>query len=162
MHSPLRPDLNRKTIAFALLTLAWMVVIFLFSAQNGDDSSVTSGLIVNFICRVLHLSPSPHAREILTFCVRKSAHMTEFGLLGLLWLGTLKNAFGRFAGLYPSAFAAASVYAASDEVHQLFSGGRAGRPTDWLIDSAGILLFLTLFWLLSRIIMKRKNQHPAE
>ena len=162
LHLPLKPDLNRKTVLFALLTAVWMVVIFLFSAQNGDDSSATSGLIVGFLCRVLHLSPSPHEREILTFCVRKGAHMTEFGLLGLLWLGTLKNAFGRFARLYPAAFAAASVYAAADEVHQLFSGGRAGRLTDWLIDSAGILFFFAVFRLVSYIIMKMKESDAGQ
>ena len=162
MYLPLKPDLNRKTIAFALLTLAWMVVIFLFSAQNGDDSSVTSGSIVDLICRALCLHLTPHGEEFLTFCVRKGAHMTEFGLLGLLWLGTLKNAFGRFAGLYPAAFAAASVYAAADEVHQLFSGGRAGRLTDWLIDSAGILFFFAVFRLVSYIIMKMKESDAGQ
>ena len=151
MHLPLKPDIHRKTVLFALLTAAWMVVIFLFSAQDGDDSSATSGLIVGLICRVLRLRLTPRGEEILTFCVRKGAHMTEFGLLGLFWLGTLR--------LYPAAFAAASVYAATDEVHQLFSGGRAGRVTDWLIDSAGILLFLTLFRVISHIIMKRN--HPS-
>ncbi len=162
MYLPLKPDLNRKTIAFALLTLAWMVVIFLFSAQNGDDSSVTSGSIVDLICRALCLHLTPHGEEFLTFCVRKGAHMTEFGLLGLLWLGTLKNAFGNLSRLYPTAFAAASVYAATDEIHQLFSGGRTGRLTDWLIDSAGILIFLMLFRLLSYIIMKKKNPHAEQ
>ena len=41
--------------------------------------------------------------------------------------------------LSPVAFALTSAYAASDELHQTFVGGRHGTPVDWLIDTAGAL-----------------------
>jgi len=37
------------------------------------------------------------------------------------------------------ALAAGIVYAATDEVHQLFVSGRHGSPLDWLIDTAGVV-----------------------
>ena len=39
----------------------------------------------------------------------------------------------------------AVLYACSDEFHQLFVAGRAGRINDVLIDSAGAVLGLALF-----------------
>ncbi len=142
----------------ALFTLAWMAVIFLFSSENGDESSATSGRVVAWICGLLRLSPSESALSAMTFCVRKAAHMTEFGLLGLLAFNTLRLGFGKFSGIYPLAFCIASLYAATDELHQLFIADRSGQFTDWLIDSAGILLWLTLLWLVSKIISSLRRQ----
>ena len=143
----------------AVLTLAWMVVIFLFSAQNGDDSSDTSGRVLAFLCGLFGYTPTEEIRETLSFLVRKAAHMTEFGILGLLWQATLKGGFGKFSGRFPCAFALASLYAATDEIHQLFVSDRAGQITDWMIDSTGILLFLTAAWLIS--VWKRRTRNQA-
>ena len=136
----------------AAAVIAWMVVIFLFSSQNGDDSSNTSGGIVALICDFFHLSPSAITVEIITVCVRKAAHMTEFGILGLLSFNALYQGFGFFRGVYPLAFTVASLYAATDEFHQLFIDGRTGKFTDWMIDSAGIIIFLFIAWVVVRIV----------
>ena len=37
------------------------------------------------------------------------------------------------------------VYAASDEIHQLYVPGRAGQFRDVLIDSAGVLLGICIY-----------------
>lgn len=142
---------NRKYAIFAGMTLAWMMIIFLFSAQNADDSSDTSGKVLTFLCSLFGYTPTEAMKSTLSFLVRKAAHMTEFGLLGVMWLGTLRNGFGNFNYRYPAAFALASFYAATDEFHQLFVEGRAGQVTDWAIDSTGILLWLTAAWLFGRI-----------
>lgn len=141
---------NRKAAFLSALTLIWMAVIFLFSAQNGSESSGTSARIVMFFCGIFGYEPSPGAFRTLTFIVRKSAHMTEFGLLSLLWLGTLRSGTDGFRWIYPAAFAASSVFAATDEMHQLFVSDRAGQVTDWMIDSLGALLFLAAAWIISR------------
>ncbi|MBQ1412201.1 MAG: VanZ family protein [Clostridia bacterium] len=142
---------SRRTAAWLCLTGLWMVVIFLFSAQNADDSSDTSGRVLSFLCGLFGYVPTEDLKETLSFLVRKAAHMTEFGILGVLWLRTLRESFGDFYWRYPAAFILASVYAATDEYHQLFVEGRAGQVTDWLIDSAGIWLWLTAAWILMKI-----------
>lgn len=142
---------SRRFVLSAIVTIIWMVIIFLFSAQNGDESSETSSRIVLLICSFLNYSPSPNALEILTVCVRKAAHMTEFGILGLLTFNTLYRGFGSFHSIYPLAFAFASLYAATDEIHQLFIGGRSGQFTDWIIDSTGIILWLFILWSAMKI-----------
>ena len=65
---------------------------------------------------------------------RKIVHMTEYGLLWLLW----HRAFG---WRRPGAAAAIAIgYAATDEFHQTFTHGRHGTPVDVLIDSLGVVI----------------------
>lgn len=158
----LRKFANRRFALSAALTVAWMVVIFLFSAQNADDSSDTSGKVLTFLCGLFGYTPTEGMKATLSFLVRKAAHMTEFGLLGVLCLNTLRQGFGEFAYRYPAAFAAASLYAATDEIHQLFVEGRAGQVRDWAIDSTGILLWLTAAWCFTVITNRIKNKENNE
>jgi len=68
--------------------------------------------------------------------LRKLAHAAEYAILGALlhrWLPSV-----------PLALIAGSAYAATDEVHQMFVSGRSGRPTDWLIDTAGVAIGIGL------------------
>jgi VanZ family protein len=66
--------------------------------------------------------------------LRKCAHMTEFGLLWLLWWRALD--YGNRA--VPAAIAIG--YAITDEIHQSFVDGRHAAIHDVLIDSAGVLI----------------------
>ena len=84
---------------------------------------------------IFFLSAQPHLSSGLgtwDLILRKGAHMTEFGLLYLLWL----RAFGWKRTL--TAAAIAVLYAAGDELHQHFVSGRHASPVDVLIDCAGI------------------------
>ena len=66
--------------------------------------------------------------------LRKLAHMTEYGLLWLLWLRAL-------GWRLPWAAAAIAIgYAITDELHQTFVPTRHGSPVDVAIDSAGVLV----------------------
>jgi VanZ family protein len=71
--------------------------------------------------------------------LRKLAHMTEYGLLWLLWHRAL-------GGRAPWAAAAITVlYACTDELHQTVVEGRHGTPVDVLIDAAGVAIAATLW-----------------
>jgi VanZ family protein len=64
--------------------------------------------------------------------LRKLAHMTEYGLLFVLW-------WRAFRWRSPLAAALIAIaYAGTDEVHQLFVEGRHGTPADVGIDAAGV------------------------
>jgi VanZ family protein len=105
-----------------------MVVIFGFSAQ-----------------------PSLHASSVswLDFLIKKSAHVTEYFILGLLLYFSLKNTTSLSPGKRLILIIIIGlVYASSDEFHQIFVSGREGRFRDVLIDSLGLLTsakFLTFF-----------------
>ena len=97
--------------------LALMGVIFFLSAQPDLDSGL-GGLDV---------------------VLRKLAHMTEYGLLALLWWRALRTRSPLPATLI------ALAYAITDEYHQSFVAGRHGSPVDVLIDAAGIALAIAAF-----------------
>ena len=64
--------------------------------------------------------------------LRKLAHAAEFAVLGAL--------LERWLHRWPLALLAGSLYAATDELHQLLVPGRAGAVTDWAIDTAGVAI----------------------
>ncbi len=70
--------------------------------------------------------------------LRKLVHFGEYALLCALWWRALRTRITGDQALL-IAFALTSAYAASDELHQTFVGGRHGTPVDWLIDTAGAL-----------------------
>jgi VanZ family protein len=72
--------------------------------------------------------------------LRKAAHMAEYAILAVL--------LARALGSYAWAFGGAVAYAVTDEIHQTFVAGRAGRPLDVLIDAAGAALGLVAWWRL--------------
>ena len=77
----------------------------------------------------------------LGLVLRKGAHMTEFGLLAVLWARALRalwSARPRVACAGGATIALA--WAVVDELHQTTVPGRHGTPVDVLIDSAGIVL----------------------
>ena len=150
---------NVRTFA-GILALFWMCVIFAFSAQEKEESGEVSEAIsyrmVNSTGILFHLHlDEEQLREIASAIentVRKAAHMTEFGILSILfyiWLG--KWQFGvRKRGTLSIVLSA--LYACSDEFHQLFVAGRAGSIRDVMIDSAGAVLGLALFLLVKMLI----------
>jgi VanZ family protein len=93
--------------------LAWMAIIFAFSARHGGG----------------HLPAS----EIV---LRKLAHVVGYLVLTLLLLRALRRS-GAGAAV-PAAMAAALAYAVSDEWHQSFVPGRGATPRDVAIDGIGI------------------------
>ena len=115
--------------------IIWMVIIFMFSMQNGDDSSDMSGRLVA-ILRFLGIGTGGQGFAMISLLLRKVAHMTEYAILFLLVANAVSlDHSGRKIYLY--AFLITVGYAATDEFHQLFVPGRAGSPVDVAIDSIG-------------------------
>jgi VanZ family protein len=66
--------------------------------------------------------------------LRKCAHMTEYGLLWVLWF----RAFGWRRGWLAATIAIG--YAMTDELHQTGVDGRHGTPVDVLVDATGVAI----------------------
>lgn len=131
-----------------LATLLVAGVIFSFSAQKGEDSNALGSSIIEPVVAALYpgiadmAAPARQALlETITFVVRKLAHFSEFALLGLClmahvhlvrWEKPMKG-----SGLI--AWAIATLYACSDEWHQMFVSDRSPELRDVGIDSAGAL-----------------------
>lgn len=153
-----------------ILAMIWMCVIFSFSAQTKEESSVVSeGLSYRMVSSTgllfhLHIDEEK-IREIagaIERFVRKGAHMTEFAILALLLFGWLCR--WQISRLRKAAAATilAVLYACSDEFHQLFVPGRAGSVRDVLVDSAGIVLGMALFLLILRFTERLRRRHGRE
>lgn len=158
-----------------VLAIVWMCIIFAFSAQTKEESGAVSETftyhMVSSTRTFFHLDMSDaRVKEIadaIEGFVRKAAHMTEYGILSVLlfiWLGQWEMSFLRRGG---TAFGAAAVYAATDEIHQLFVPGRAGKFSDVCIDSAGAILGIVVFVLLFNMVrtiraMKGKREERRQ
>lgn len=137
---------TRKYLLWGLTT-GWMAVIFFFSTQTGEVSSMASdglaGWIARQACNDFDQMDDKMQQAVLlaaSFGIRKAAHLTEYAVLGAL-LSLLTRCYQRALWLHSLlALAASALYAASDEFHQLFIDGRAGRLLDMGIDSLGAFL----------------------
>ena len=154
-----------KRRVFLILTLAWAVVIFGFSAQPaGDSSQISGGVSYRVVETADHIfgwnmttEEQMMWAEKIEYPIRKAAHMTEyaiFAVLVLLTMGCGENVMKSCA----LALAITAGYAATDEVHQLFVSGRSGRVTDVLIDSAGALTGLLITATVIKLSRRRRDK----
>ena len=54
------------------------------------------------------------------------------------------------------------LYACTDEIHQLFVPGRAGKFTDVLIDTTGGIIMLLFIALVTRVARKKHTAGTAK
>ena len=139
-----------------LLTLVWCLVIFGFSLSAGEDSASTSDAVVALCNRFL--AGLGASLRLTAHFVRKAAHFTEYLILGVLALATLRA--WRAPHSLPLALALPFAVALVDETIQFFVPGRNAAFPDVLLDSAGgafgVLLLFLLFWGVQYSKEKRK------
>lgn len=143
----------KSTYPSIALVVAWMILIFLFSAQNAGTSSAQSAVIVHAINTV-----APGLLEdTLTFLTRKAAHAFMFFILGaLLWNAVRQYDLKTKNTIWISAILACS-YAMSDEIHQTFVPGRSGEIRDVIIDTiAASIGIMICTWLYHRYRFYRR------
>ena len=139
------------------LLLVWIIVIFSFSNQNGEESSGISdkvgARIVNLVDDLASMNWSIEEKNAaiakIAYPIRKMAHMFEYAILALLAYISFSN--------YVISIIIVFANGAVVELHQLFIPGRAGRFTDVLIDTTGGLIMLALIWLFNKIRTDRKR-----
>ena len=167
---------NRTEICFrifALLSLAIMVLIFCFSAQEADESSAFSDGFFALLMsgKIPILSPLVIRTRLFDYVpIRKCAHATIYFLLGCsvcaaagfydlsrresedqAFRSLRLRPFIPFRLLLP--WGICVFYACTDEFHQRFVEGRSGEIRDVLIDGSGaavgVLLIFLVFLLAS-------------
>ena len=132
--------IQKKLLILWIFIFVWMITIFMFSAQNGDESSeLSQGFLRTFILRFTPDNISEDIVNMMEYIIRKCAHMTEYAVFGILVFYQIKlyRLFEKEWNRIVMAVICVMIYASTDEIHQLFVGGRSGRFTDVLIDTAG-------------------------
>lgn len=128
---------RKKQIILLIFVFLFALVIFMFSAQNGEKSSDFSGYFTEKFLRIFHIENISFGRA--EHLLRKAAHFIEFFLLGVvscLLLSSFKMNF-LITGL--TSFVPVFLYAVMDEFHQYFIPGRSASWKDVMLDSMGAL-----------------------
>ena len=134
----------------AIIILSWaavaacMAVIFSLSAQTAGESSEVSGWLI-FIMKL----------NVSQDFIRTCAHFLEYAGLAVLIFNALYQTFG-FSRPVLSVIISA-VYAASDEIHQLFVEGRDYQLSDIAIDTLGAASGVIVLIILNKLVSKIKG-----
>ncbi|MCR5609310.1 MAG: VanZ family protein [Lachnospiraceae bacterium] len=154
---------NLKLFAF-IPAIIMMVIIWGFSGSDANDSGKLSLEVTKRIVDIgnkvfKHGTLTTEEKDALVSKlhtpVRKCAHMTEYALLAICIFLPLTLYIKEYSKVFNATVMFCVFYASTDEFHQIFVEGRAGRLTDVMIDSVGILLasIILLF-----ILNKKKNK----
>lgn len=141
-----------KSILVWLPATLWYGLIWCLSAQPAEQSKVVSETVTE---NVLVAGGSDYSGaetavqasidELLSFFIRKGAHMFLFFVLALLVWFALVQLMKRRPHRAAAVAVLCILLAASDELHQKMVPGRSGELRDVLVDTAGILIALLLF-----------------
>lgn len=147
----MKSDKGRIIYRIFSLIILFTIMIFIFrlSHESANDSSQTSGFLTRFMSLLF-------GADIPDGLIRAIAHIIEFGALGFF----MNNAFFAFKGkgYIKGPLILSFIYCFSDEIHQYFIPGRAFQLIDLLLDSAGIIIGVVLFYLITKINIKRKKK----
>jgi vanZ family protein len=151
----IRRKQKTATILNYVIVCSWDLVIFTLSHQPAAVSSGQSGVIVGHLQQAM---PGV-STAILTFLVRKSAHIIAYFILGILMYRALRITIRcwRTRTVASLALLSCSLYAVTDEIHQLFVPGRSGELRDVMIDSIAALVGVGLCAWMMRWRSLRKS-----
>jgi len=125
--------MKSKRNVYLILYIGWILMIFAFSMQSGIISSNSSKPFVEFVLRFFAQFDITLTSLWVSTIVRKSAHFTEYAVLGYV---TRRNAvLNRQPSFYLSGFVPFL-----DEALQTQIAGRTGSFGDSLIDLAGYIV----------------------
>lgn len=113
MKKPHKAPIRKRRFGAAVLTLAFAVLIFIFSHIPAASYPSHPGFL-NYI-----------------------AHFSEYFVLGALLVLAFTGGKLKTWQILLLAILIASAYAVSDELHQYFIPGRLCDPVDWAVDTLG-------------------------
>ena len=155
-----------RTHNFFLPTLLVFQMLFIFtmSSFGHTSSDAQSNLFVDFIAQNF-----PHVRHglennlislsTLIFLVRKTAHFTEYAILGSLFFLNLKSWQRPKSSTSMNILLSlifSFLYACTDELHQIFVPGRSAQFRDILIDTLGASFGVLITYLIIKLFVKVK------
>ncbi len=154
--------MKRIKVISCIVSIALMALIFFFSSQPAEISSVVSrGItekIIGFIVRILNMPDVADVYSKIHFVIRKTAHFLLFFALGASYANTISvNCNISIKNVFIIALLLSVAYAILDEFHQFFVPGRDCKASDVIIDGCGAFFGIGLFLLLRGYIQRRKN-----
>ncbi len=151
-----------KQIISIVLVIFWMITVFKFSNQQGSSSSGISKKVSMKIVEICDIQNKMsqeqkiETSEKIEPFIRKLAHYIIYIIGGILILNCLCVLNVKYKNAVIIAMIIGVAYATSDEIHQLFVGGRSGRVVDVVIDSIGICTGIVMYRLVQKILKDRQ------
>lgn len=147
----------KKYIKLVILVI-WMGLIFFFSAQQANESTITTNVVVDLLYKIYSYFVSDkvdfNTFNVLLFApTRKIAHFTEFAILGLLTYLNIKEYKNKKVLLISVLLA--SLYAISDEIHQIYVPGRYCDIKDMALDIFGVIIGVIFIHLFEKRCIKK-------
>ena len=137
-----------------IIVIIWMIIVFIFSNQNGEESTDTSQGFINWILNVISFNNEQFVIFIEPI-IRKIAHYALYTIGGIALFNYTNNFNVTMNKKISYALIVGVIYAITDEIHQLFVPGRTGAIKDVCIDSLGIitgiiigLIIYKIYWLI--------------
>lgn len=155
---------------FWIVLVFWMAFIFYMSAQTGSESARMSSPFAVRAAEILvpgYEEMTDEQQQAAVYkveaIIRKTAHFTEYAILGFFaYLVVQLYISNRIKALF-LAWGCSTLYAASDELHQLFVKGRSCQFRDVCIDSAGACAgaIVSIFIIFMIFLLKNKRHKPV-
>lgn len=146
----------KKKWIWTAVTVLYILFIFSNSIKTSALSKADSGWV---LCMVQELLEALRIRDgwLTEFIIRKTAHFSEYTLLGILLYGCIKS-FGfpaerRYFTWLTAGFTVPFV----DETIQLMIEGRSGQITDVWLDCGGVAFGIMLAALLIKFRRRLNN-----
>lgn len=146
-----------KQIISLILIIIWMITVFMFSNQNGDESQKTSNTVTKVIVRILtfnqEITEEQELKSIedLDFVIRKLAHYSIYLLGGILIWGYINTFDIAIKKKIIISIIIGAAYATFDELHQYFIANRSANIIDVSIDSIGVITGVALMQIKAKI-----------
>ena len=140
-----------------LLIVIWMIIIFIFSAQQGNDSGDTSRKFTAAIIRIItgkKIEPNDPFIEAIQLLIRKFAHFTIYSIGGFLIMNYTYTTEKTKKEKILYSITTGGCFAITDEIPQFFVPGRSARILDIGIDTAGVITGVIVYLILRKVIEK--------
>ena len=152
-----------KKIVKIILIVIWMIVVFNFSNQGGNESSGTSSKVTKIVLDIVTKDKEEHNKQTMEKVekvIRKGAHYTIYTIGGFLIMNYTYSIEKTKKQKILESLLFGSFYAVIDEIHQYFVPGRSARLFDVGIDTlgvlTGILIYLGCMFLIDKLSRRYK------
>lgn len=145
-------DRIKAVICWALTVICMIIIYWLSSRTAAESSAQSTGLLERLIAIFGDNFFTDHI-------VRKMSHFLEFAGLSLLFNISICQTRKKADCIISVALT--SLYAITDEFHQLFVAGRSCQFSDWCIDTFGAIIgamgFLVIYSTVKAISKKKMH-----
>ena len=160
---------NKKiviSVCAGILLILLYIIIFSFSAQDGEQSGSLSRAISEKCVEVLNSLSGRKWSQIMMeelavyfeHPIRKLAHFSEYTCMGVLVYVLWSQWLKRGRALYLLTVVWVAISAAVDEIHQLFVPDRYSSFADVFLDTCGGAFGMLLCILLGKLIVNHRKR----